>query len=166
MSALDKRAALAGWLEGQTANVVAGLVTQERLRDHWLAGDLPLRTLRSLYGDPLFYADVLLRGNGRSASQGRDTGRIHDYEVWLWYEYNDADTLAASSQATFDDLTYGPDGVIPALEEGCVESGGVSAQVPFNTLDAGFSEEVRIAEVTNSPTRILAHLLTFTVQLT
>ena len=68
-------------------------------------------------GQPAYYLEVI--ETGPSQSQARAGGSVvrrrHRFRVSLWYQYQDAETDQAASQARFDALVEGTDPARPGL---------------------------------------------------
>lgn len=164
MSAITKRAVLAQWLRDTAGAVESGITVVERFRENTLSGDL--RSLRTVMGDPVYYADVLLRGRSQDGPAALERGSSpndqHTYDVRLWYEYTDASTYANSTQKAFDALTYEAGGLAYELRN----SQYITADNTTVEVAALESDEVQIDLLHQSNSqRLIAHLFTATLQL-
>ena len=165
MNAAQKRDIFAEWLEAQAAKTKDGLIVETRFRPSALSIYADLGAQQKIMGGArganIYYADVLLRGNSVPIGRTRDVKFSHEYDVRLWLELDeDGDT-----QATFDALTYGDDGIITALlNTGELTTTSGTTHLDADLQQAGLGEQVAIDELHDQP-EVLAHLLTFTITL-
>lgn len=114
------------------ANYESGLTTEKH---HRLASEydaVSRNDRRNVMGNPYYYCEILPIGPQpiTEYASGATSAVPHVFEVWLIYEWSDADPYSGSSQETFDDITEGlsPNGVMPALRDASTRSTG-SGQV-------------------------------------
>lgn len=73
-----------------------------------------------IMGENYAYAEVLYRPamtpEGQRSAKSTTRRAPHDYDIYIWYKYEDADQYANSSQAIWDDITEADDGVKLSIE--------------------------------------------------
>jgi len=72
-----------------------------------------------IMGDPVYYLETYYAPDQTSRTVGTQQSAAlevaHAFQVSVWYEYEDADTYPDSSQAEYEELIEGTDGLLPTL---------------------------------------------------
>jgi len=72
-----------------------------------------------IMGDPVYYLETYFAPEQASRTvdtlQGAASEVAHAFQVSLWFEYEDADTYAASSQSDYEELVEGTQGLLTVL---------------------------------------------------
>lgn len=114
-------------------------------------------------GEKYAYGEVLYRPistpEGQRSAGSTSRNRHHDYDVFIWYKYEDDDLYRNSSQKVWDDIMEADDGVIPKIE-----GKKYLEDTDGNRYTLSKPENIRAHEVVmdNNPLE-LAHFLNFRV---
>jgi len=124
----DKQTDLRDLIETAANNNTAGLTmkTHHKLVSEYDAVSRYDR--RQVMGDPFYYCEVIGVGPGQSVeyASGESSAVPDTFDVWLVYEYTDAEPYAGSSQEAFDNIAHGlnPRGVLHAVRQESIRSVG------------------------------------------
>jgi hypothetical protein len=111
----EKQEALTEFCADALTAVKSGLKYSARFRE------VPSgrRAQNQAIGDPAYYLETWLPAEGSSETtdvlEGEALEVRHRFVVSLWLEYEDADSYAASSQATYEKLVEAENGLLPTL---------------------------------------------------
>lgn len=118
----DQRNDLTALILAKAQEHDATFKAEQRLREAVFRSTTVARR-KAVMGDPVRYIQVMHIGHDAGTEtdayldpSDNPTVTANDYEVEVWYEYADDDTLADSSQAGFDSLMFGSNGIVPMLE--------------------------------------------------
>lgn len=118
-----------------------------------------------IMGESYAYAEVLHRPQqtpeGQRSAKSTTRNKHHTYDVFVWYKYEDADSYANSSQKLWDDITYGPGGLIMSLEDKPYLEDGSGNQYTVSNPRNQQSHEV----VIDSNPLELAHFMNFQIRI-
>lgn len=158
-----KRSLLKDFLLGVLQGFDASYTLEERLRMDTFKQDSRNDRI-ALMGENYTYGEVLHRiqptPEGQRSAKSTTRNRHHTFEVFLWYKYQDADTLAQSSQDTWDDIVEGENGVIKSLEDKPYLQDGSGNQYVLSK-----PENISSYEVTMDTAPLeLAHYLNFQIE--
>jgi len=125
-----------------------------------------------IMGDPAYYLESYFAPEQSSRTvetiQGAASEVVHTFQVSLWYEYEDADTYAASSQSTYETLVEGTEGLLTVLR------GDPEPEAPGHPDVSGWPDGTELGQPQQVAEPIvdldnrgrLAHLLRFQIALT
>ena len=125
-----------------------------------------------IMGDPVYYLETYFAPEQASRTvdtlQGAASEVAHAFQVSLWLEYKDADTYDASSQAEYESLVEGPEGLLVTLRGSPDPQEPGHPDVPDwpDTAELGQPEQVAEPIVDLDNRGRLAHLLRFQITLT
>jgi len=125
-----------------------------------------------IMGDPAYYLETYFAPDQSSRTvdtlEGAASEVVHNYQVSVWYEYDDADTYEQSSQKEYEQLIEGTNGLLPTLR-GSPEPGSPGhpdvADWP-DTTELGQPQDVAEPIVDLDNRGRLAHLCRFQIALT
>lgn len=159
----EKRSTLAPFIEGVLHAIDAQYVVDERIRAAVIQGRYR-RDRLDVMGDPTRYCMLMpvaleySRDPAEISQRRGPQARADAFSVQLWHAFEDAPTFEDSSQAAFEQIIDGEDGLLRTLArtpylEGAGELGApVGAKMDLVALGGGGED--------------LAHYLTFTITVT
>jgi hypothetical protein len=169
----EKRQELSDYIQGiATANGIT-LNIEFRPREKFIDMDSP-KERNKVMGNPVRYVRIAHVGspngsdypqstNGRTTINNADRAAVHEFRVFLYYEYQDNDSYNRSSQKEFEDLIEGSNGILPNLREAQgFQKDGVYAfsSRPFNIVIPSLPRPLGNSE------RVYSHYLEFTINIT
>lgn len=156
-----ERQLLADLVENTLQAIDSDYRVEQRLRRETF--DASSRQKRiDIMGTRSTYAEVLLDvpSYGRNTSSNKRRNRTHTFRVNVWYGYEDAFDLASSSQAVFDRIVDGDDGLLITL----AETGKQTVNGEFFYIDEPVGAQISEVALDNSG-KELAHYLTFNIDI-
>lgn len=156
---MTERQLLADIVKSTLQNIDPDYRVEQRLRRETF--DATSRQKRvEIMGRNTTYAEVLLDSVDFGQNSGANSRRLKTYtfRVNVWYGYNDALTLEGSSQAVFDRIVAGDDGLLVTLKT----TGSTTVGDEFFYIDQPTNPQPSEVALSNDG-KELAHYLTFTI---
>lgn len=156
---MTERQLLADLVETTLTNIDSAYRVEQRLRRETF--DASSRQKRiEIMGKRSTYAEVLIDvpSYGRNTSSNKRRNRTTSFRVNVWYGYSDAPDLESSSQAVFDRIVNGDDGLLFTLSE----TGSQSVDSEFFYIDDPVGTQISEVAMDNEG-KELAHYLTFNI---
>lgn len=161
----DQRNDLTALILAKAQEHDATFKAEQRLREA-VFRSVSVARRKEVMGDPVRYIQVMHIDHDLDVNEeyldvtDSPTVEANVYEVEIWYQYEDNDTLANSSQAGFDALMFGANGIVPML----VSVNWLSSDEP-GAIGSPDIEVIDIVQVDDKG-RVYAHYALFTVTVT